>query len=263
MRKNMNNSMVKNDPSHVLLKTENKKIKDILGENRISICTTYAQIYVTSKSEQDWQIVGTGALCLTHDFQLNTFILVLIDADRIIWECELTNYADYMWVSRKFHLLNVDQLMGINFICDFEAQYFSAKMVEITSYIKIASLEYVTILNTTNHKKHRYFMKPKTNKANTAPHLNKQNTKDFSIKYGISHFNKYFKRIIKQNNSYQRIENSTSLSMPPSPTFNNRCNSLGSSRNSSVSSMGEEEHYQTLKQVKSSMINSMYPCHAY
>ncbi|KAI6659373.1 Wiskott-Aldrich syndrome protein-like isoform X1 [Oopsacas minuta] len=225
---------LRNTPSHVLSKAENKTIKDILGENRISICTTYAQIYVTSKSEQDWQIVGTGALCLTHDFQLNTFILVLIDADRIIWECELTNYADYMWVSKKFHLLKLDQLMGINFICHLEAQHFQYKLVRTLEYINTTHLAKNIV------RKSETLPKMSNTKYNTL--IKSENGSRSPMARGRSCIKKCYRKLVNKT-KFEYTEFTTE------------------SRSSSPTSEEKEKIYQTLSDIRQLQIRYC-PCHA-
>ena len=249
----MKSSIVKNSLSHVLSKKENRTVKNTLGQDRISISTTFAQLYITSPSEQEWLLLGTGALCITHDFQLNTFILVFMEDNRIVWECELKSCSEYLCVSEKFHLLRVDQLMGVSFLCQLEAGHFQNKMREITKYIKITGLENVTIRNNNNEKQ---LKKKKITKANTAPNLKKQNAKESSVKSKISTLNKYFKKITKQSNSYKRFDN-TSQSLPSSPTSD----STDESRNNSVSSTGEE-HYETLGQSRLNLLNLIHPCRA-
>ena len=250
----MNTSVVKNSPSHVLSKTENRTVKKTLGRDRISISTTYVQLFITSPSEQDWLLLGTGALCITHDFQLNTFILVFMEGNKIVWECGLTSCSEYLCVSEKFHLLRVDQLMGVSFLCQLEAGHFQNKMHEITKYIKITSLENVTIRKNKNNKQ---LKKNNIKKSNTAPNLKKQKVKDSSIKSKISNLNKYIKKITKQNNSYKKFDN-MSQSMPSSPIYD----STDEYRTNSVSSTGEEEHYQTLEKGRLNMMNFIYPCRA-
>ena len=250
----MNTSVVKNSPSHVLSKTENRTVKKTLGRDRISISTTYVQLFITSPSEQDWLLLGTGALCITHDFQLNTFILVFMEGNKIVWECGLTSCSEYLCVSEKFHLLRVDQLMGVSFLCQLEAEHFQNKMHEITKYIKITSLENVTIRKNKNNKQ---LKKNNIKKSNTAPNLKKQKVKDSSIKSKISNLNKYIKKITKQNNSYKKFDN-MSQSMPSSPIYD----STDEYRTNSVSSTGEEEHYQTLEKGGLNMMNFIYPCRA-
>ena len=131
---------LRNSPSHVLSKSENRTIKKTLGQDRISISTTYVQLYIASPSEQDWLLLGTGALCITHDFQLNTFILVFMEGNRIVWECELTSCSEYLCVSEKFHLLRVDQLIGVSFLCQLEALHFQNKMIQTLKYISVTHL---------------------------------------------------------------------------------------------------------------------------
>ena len=251
----MNTSVVKNSPSHVLSKSENRTIKKTLGQDRISISTTYVQLYIASPSEQDWLLLGTGALCITHDFQLNTFILVFMEGNRIVWECELTSCSEYLCVSEKFHLLRANQLIGVSFLCQLEALHFQNKMCEITKYIKITSLENVTIRN--NNENNKQVKKKNISKSNTAPNLKRQNARDSSIRSKISILNKYLKKITKQNNSYKRFD-SSSQSMPSSPLID----SDDESRNISVSSTGKEEHYQTLEKNRVNMMNVIYPCRA-
>ena len=53
MKVNMKSSIVKNSLSHVLSKKENRTVKNTLGQDRISISTTFAQLYITSPSEQE------------------------------------------------------------------------------------------------------------------------------------------------------------------------------------------------------------------
>ena len=234
-----------NKPSHVISKRNNKLIEKLLGRDRISVCTVFAQ--VVSEYENEWGMVGIGPLCLTHDFHLNAFILTLIDKNcqRVVWESELTHSMDYMWVSEKFHILQLDQMMGINFICHLEAQEFKTRILEIRNYIKVTSLDSGT--NSSNKGQTKI---KTTNSFTSLSQLKIKYTRSAPIQklksssFGISYVKKYYKKLTKHKVDYQKLDE-TSFSAPTSPMKKN-WSTLPFERD-----YKEENPYQTLNEVSS------------
>ena len=227
----ISNMNPRNSPSHVLSKTENRTVKKTLGQDRISISTTYVQLFITSPSEQDWLLLGTGALCITHDFQLNTFILVFMEGNRIVWECELTSCSEYLCVSEKFHLLRVDQLLGVSFLCQLEAGHFQNKIIQTLRYIS------VTHLPTNNVKK---IIKMFNSKS-------KQETPKKYTRPGSP--------IARSRHSIKKCYKKLSLKKLESPT------ELKSISRSSSPTEEREKTYQTLSDIRELQIYYC-PCHA-
>ena len=245
----MTTSLVRNNPSHVLTKIDNMFVTAVLGPDRISMCTAYAQICVASE-EQDWLIVGTGPLCLAHDFQQNTFILILINSncDRVVWESELTHCTEYLCVSDKFHLLRLDQLIGVNFICSFEAQYFQLKLVEVSKYIKVTCLECVTGHNNLIAKNKKKIKSKTSQNKNPEKKTKKQES---TIKFGISYITKYYRKVKHRGVSYQKLE-SPYQSLPSSPIKDVCWRSSLLTRSNSSNSHKED---------KTNLMYSINPCH--
>ena len=225
--------------SHILSKKDNELVNSMLGGDRISICTVYVQLYVVSNSANEWGLLGIGPLCLTHDFHLNAFILTLIDANcqRVVWESELTHSMDFMWVSEKFHILQLDQMMGINFICHLEAQHFQYRMSNIKSYIKITQLDLKTRNSQIkqNQKKNGKNFNLSTSLKSYTPSnsTNKLTRPKSPIVRGKLCIKRCYQKLRQNNNSYQRFENSK--------------NSLPEDE---MSCEIEESVYQTLSEVR-------------
>ena len=234
---------LRNNPSHVLTKIDNMFVTAVLGPDRISMCTAYAQIYVASE-EQDWLIVGTGPLCLAHDFQQNTFILILIDSNcnKVVWESELTHCTEYLCVSDKFHLLRLDQLTGVNFICTFEAQHFQCKLNGIIKYINTTHLVVNTDINSIQKSQKCFEIKPKVTDIVIKPDRPRS-----PIIRGKSCFKKCYRKLVNSNNNNMKIEKQRSfksVSVPTSPTCKD-----------------EEKIYQTLSDIRQLQIRYS-PCFA-
>eukprot|EP00800_Vazella_pourtalesii_P022990 TRINITY_DN9150_c0_g1_i1.p1 TRINITY_DN9150_c0_g1~~TRINITY_DN9150_c0_g1_i1.p1 ORF type:complete len:231 (+),score=35.37 TRINITY_DN9150_c0_g1_i1:2-694(+) len=227
----------RNSPSHVLSKKENRTVKNTLGQDRISISTTFVQLYITSPSEQEWLLLGTGALCITHDFQLNTFILVFMEDNRIVWECELKSCSEYLCVSEKFHLLRVDQLMGVSFLCQLEAGHFQNKMIQTLKYIS------VTHLPTNSMKKSSKISNSKSNQETPQKHTRPQSP----IARSRHCIKKCYKKlVITKVGSLKETKSSSCFSSSSSPTF---------------PSEEKEDIYQTLSNIRE--LQTRYcPCNA-
>ena len=234
----MSTLIVRNNPSHVLTKKDNNLVTGILGQDRISMCTTYVQIYTASEEEQNWLIEGTGPLCLVHDFQQNTFVLVLIDAscDMVVWERELTHFTEYLSVSGKFHLLRFDELIGINFLCSLEARHFAFKLVEVSKYIKLTCLGCVTGHNNNNSIDRNKKTEVKSRTSQNKNTEKKPKKKDSSIKFRISYITQYYHKITQRNMSYQILESDTN-SLPTSPIKDACTKSLTFTRSNSFNCM--------------------------
>ena len=209
------------------------------------MCTVSVQIYTASEEEQDWLAVGTGPLCLAHDFQQNTFVLVLIDTScgSVVWERELTHFTEYLSVSDKFHLLRFDQLIGINFLCSLEAQHFQLKLHEIKRYIDATHL--VRNSDQSFIKKSKTFEIPQITTdivANAKPE-----TPRSPIIRGKSCIKRCYKKLINNNhNNAKREKNSIlkSVSVPNSPNYKEN-----------------ENIYQTLSDIRQLQIRYC-PCFA-
>ena len=247
----MNTIVLRNITSHVLTEKDNSIVNCVLGEDRISMCTVSVQIYTASEEEQDWLAVGTGPLCLAHDFQQNTFVLVLIDTScgSVVWERELTHFTEYLSVSDKFHLLRFDQLIGINFLCSLEAQHFALKLAEIIKYVKLTCLPCVSGHNKKNSKNKKNKLKSKSSQnKNTDKKLKK---KDLSIKFGITYITKCCQKLLHRSVSYEKLE-CDSHSSPTSPRENTNWKSLTFPRSNSFCFNGEDND---------NVIHSINSCH--
>ena len=230
-----------NNPSHVLTKKENNLVTGILGQDRISMCTTYVQIYTASEEEQNWLIEGTGPLCLVHDFQQNTFILVLIDAscDRVVWERELTHFTEYLSVSGKFHLLRFDELIGINFLCSLEAQDFEFKLNWIKEYLNKTHL----VINT-DRKSIKKSHKTLEIKHIATDIVIKPERPSSPIIRGKSCVKKCYKKLKKHSTKVEKQACFKSVLVPTSPNYKEK-----------------ENIYQTLSDIQ--QLQTLYcPCFA-